>query len=137
MRRTSQIPTWLRREVEERSGKARKDRRGRPGGGTCLWCSAPPAFRSGLNCPLVAGACDLKATPTSCRTLSPVWPAFSSGRPSCSPDGCLHFQPLGTGFTACHGFPGAQGHHSLFKTNVCSLPPTFTPTKRTWSLALT
>lgn len=33
-----------------------------PGGGTCLRSSAPPAFRSGLDCLLVAGGCDLEAS---------------------------------------------------------------------------
>lgn len=37
---------------------------GGPGGGACVGCSVPPAFRGELHCPLVAEGCDLTAAPT-------------------------------------------------------------------------
>lgn len=63
--------TWLYPEVGEGPGKgSRTPEAGAPAGGrawrrgTCLGCSSLPASKSELDCPLVAGGCQLKAAPT-------------------------------------------------------------------------
>lgn len=54
----------------------------RPGGGTCLWRSALPAFRSRLNCPLVAGAGGMRPESHAHLGQAPLlssffqWPSF-------------------------------------------------------------